>query len=188
MVFINEWLPNPIGVDTKGEFIELFNNGGVPVSLNKWKLSTKNNKQFSLSGYSVAAHGYLILNRSVTKLTLRNSDEVLSLYDAGGRMVDQSGFSGAAPEGQSFNRINYGTDGSQHFAFGSPTPGKENSAALQVHIASTDYKFGIPINQTSINSFQFTALLIGASALMVGLIVYTIRQNENLSQLFFERN
>ena len=188
MVFINEWLPNPTGTDVKGEFVELFNNGNAPISLNKWKLLTKNNKQFSLSGYSIVADGYLTFNRSVTKLTLRNSDEVLSLYNASGQIADRSGFSGAAPEGESFNRINYGTDGSQHFSFGDPTPGKENSAALQIHITNINYRFGIPINQTSISGLQFIALLIGISAVMAGFIMYTIRQNENLSQLFFEGN
>jgi hypothetical protein len=188
MVFINEWFPNPAGSDAKGEFVELFNNGEKPVSLNGWSLATKNGKQFPLSGYRIAAGGYLILPRSVTKLTLKNNDETLMLRDAKSHLVDQSSFSGAAPDGQSFNRVNYGTDGSQHFAFGNPTPGAANSAALQIHITNIDHPLNIPLNQTSISGVQFASLLVGTAALVTGLIVYTLRQNENLSQLFFGRN
>jgi hypothetical protein len=188
MVFINEWLPNPAGADAKGEFIELFNNGKASVDLSGWSLATKNGKQFSLSGYRIAAGGYLALARTVTKLTLKNSDETLSLFDAKGRLVGQSSFSGAAPDGQSFNRINYGTDESQHFAFGNPTPGAANSAALQIRIATVSHPFNVPLNQISISGTQFVSLLIGVAVLMAGLIVYTVKQNEDLSKLFFERN
>lgn len=188
MVFINEWLPNPSGADAKGEFIELFNNGNSPVSLSGWSLATKNGKYFSLSGHSIAAGGYLILPRSETKLTLKNSEETILLYNGQGRLVDRSSFSGAAPDGQSFNRINYGTDGSQHFAFGFTTPGAVNDPALQVRIARDSYALNIPVNQTPINGIQFTFLFVGAAALMTGLIMYAIKENENLSQLFFERN
>ena len=188
MVFIYEWLPNPAGADTKGEFVELFNNGKASANLDGWKLATKNGKQFSLSGYRIAAGGYLALPRTATKLTLKNNDEVLSLYDANGWLADRSSFSGAAPDGQSFNRINYGTDGSQHFAFGNPTPGAVNNAALQIHITTVDHPFNISLNQTSISGIQFVLLLVGVAALMAGLLVYTVKQNEDLSQLFFGRN
>ena len=188
MIFINEWLPNPAGVDAKGEFIELFNSGKTLANLNGWSLATKNGKQFSLSSYRIAAGGYLLLSRATTKLTLKNSDETLSLYDAKGRLADQSSFSGAAPMGQSFNRINYGADESQHFAFGNPTPGVVNDTTLQVHITAIDHPFNISLNQTSISGIQFSSLFMGVAALMAGLIVYTVKQNENLSKLFFERH
>lgn len=188
MVFINEWLPNPIGSEAKGEFIELVNNGNAPINLDGWKLATKNGKQFSLSGHQIGASGYLVFRRSETKLTLKDSDEILSLYGASGALVDRSGFSGAAPDGQSFNRINYGTDESQHFAFGNLTPGAANDTTLQVHVTNVNHPFGVPLNQTSINGMQFVSLLTGVAALMAGLILYAIKQNENLSQLFFERN
>ncbi len=188
MIFINEWLPNPAGADAKGEFVELFNNGGAPVNLNGWKIATANGKQFSLSGHQLAAGGYLVLPRSETKLTLKNSDDTLSLYNMNGVLVDQSSFSGGAAGGQSFNRVNYGTDGSQHFAFGDPTPGAANDPVLQIHIASENHPFNIPVNRTSISGVQFASLLVGTAALMAGLIMYAFKENENLSQLFFERN
>lgn len=39
-----------------------------------------------------------------------------------------------------------------------------------------------------IGGTQFAALLIGAAALVMGLLVCTVKQNENLSQPFFGRN
>src|ERR1700691_587167 len=106
MIFINEWLPNPTGADAKGEFIELFNNGSSSVNLNGWALTTSGKKIFSLNGYTIAANGYLLLNRTATKLTLKNADESLSLYNAAGQLVDHSNSEGTAQEGKSLSRIN----------------------------------------------------------------------------------
>ncbi len=188
MIFINEWLPNPVGVDTKGEFIELFNNGKTPIDLTGWSLIIKNGKHFLLSGHYLSAGSYLILPRAETKLTLKNADEQLSLYSANGTLIDQSNFSGAAPDGQSFNRINYGSDESQHFAFGVLTPGRANDNSLQISLVADHYPLGVPINQTSISIIQCIFLLIGTAALIAGLIMYTIKQDENASNLFFERD
>ena len=38
MLYINEWLPNPVGNDATGEFIELYNSGTTGVSLNGYSL------------------------------------------------------------------------------------------------------------------------------------------------------
>lgn len=188
MIFINEWMPNPAGPEVKGEFVELFNNGAAPEDLDGWKLATKNKKRFSLSGHRIAAGGYPVIHWSETKLALKNNDEELSLYGAGGQRVDQSDFLGAAPEGKSFNRVNYGTDGSQHFAFRNPTPGSANDASLRVKISTSRFPFNIPVNQTSINGIQYASLLAGAAVLITGLVMYAIQKNEDLSQLFFQRN
>jgi hypothetical protein len=67
-------------------------------------------------------------------------------------------------------------------------PGAANDAALQIHIADISHPFNIPINQTSTSGVQFMLLLVGMAALMAGLIVHTVKQNEDLLQLFFERN
>ena len=127
MVFLNEWLPNPTGSDTKGEFIELWNGGSSPVNLNGWILQADGKKKFRLFG-TIKADGYLLLPRSETKLSLKNTDGKLVLFDAAGRLADQPAFEGSAPEGKSFNRVSYDSyDGSsiyntiQQFAWGAPT-------------------------------------------------------------------
>lgn len=186
MIFINEWLPNPVGVDTAGEWVELFNGGGAPADLSGWVLKTENGKKFLFAHASVPARGYLLLPRAATKLSLRNTDGGLALYDASGVLVDHGNFDGSAPEGQSFSRVDYGTGPEQHFAFTDPTPGAANktvSDAVSVHA----YPIGVPLNH-QLTIPAFSAIMIGAAVLLAGLIIYVIKTNEDLSELFFGKD
>ncbi len=188
MIFINEWLPNPTGNDAKGEFVELFNNGNGSVNLSGWKIGVGGKKDFSLNGYSIAAHGYLLLSRTKTKLTLKNSDASLFLYDAAGKLTDQSAFVGTAPEGQSFSRINYGTDPSQHFAFEDPTPGVANKITASTQITNNQYPVGIPLNNSSLSIIMVVVMAISLSLALAGILLYALRQDEDLQELFFGKN
>src|SRR5579863_3001441 len=98
MIFINEWFPNPIGSDTckascgwNVEFVELFNGGGVAVSLNGWSFWTGGKgKKISLSGFSIAPHAYAIFKKPQIKISLKNTDGGLWLYGPGGGLVDHT--------------------------------------------------------------------------------------------------
>lgn len=186
MIFINEWLPNPIGPDAAGEFVELYNSGNVAASLNGWVLKTENGKKFSLVGRSVPVRGYLLLKRSVTKLALRNTDGGLSLYGANGARADQANFLGTAPEGKSFSRVNYTAGAAQRFAFTDPTPGAVNKTVASV-ITVRHYPLNASLNHP-LNSSGFLAIMMGTAALLLGLILYAIKTNEDLSELLFKRN
>jgi len=208
MIFINEWLPNPNGADAKGEFVELFNNGSAPVSLAGWVLKTTAKKTFVFGGQTIAAHGYLVLTHATTKLSLKNTGETVLLYDASGRLVDQSSYLGAAPSGQSWARVLYpasvvGTndtngamDGSaggsvaqpQAFAWATPTPGAANEVDLHNSITAASYPFGIPLNRAALGTAQFFAILLGVSAILAALVVYCLKSHEDLSKLFFGGN
>lgn len=183
MVFINEWLPNPVGVDAAGEFIELYNSGGAAVILNGWALKTENGKKFSLVGWSIPARRYLLLKRSVTKLSLRNSDGGLALYSPNGALVDRANFLGSALEGKSFSRADYGTGPEQHFVFADPTPGALNKT-VSAAIVVRNYPTGVPLNHR-LESSGFFAIIMGVAALLTGLIVYVAKTHEDLSELFF---
>ncbi len=63
VVFLNEWLPNPVGADAEGEFVELFNGGAADARLDGWRLETEGGKKFALDGRYVPARGYLILKK-----------------------------------------------------------------------------------------------------------------------------
>ncbi len=78
MIYINEWLPNPAGADAQSEFVEIFNSGDEPVSLNGWVLKTSGGGKLKLKGM-IGGGQYLVLNRSETKLVLKNSGESLFL-------------------------------------------------------------------------------------------------------------
>jgi len=190
MVFINEWLPNPVGPDAKGEFIELFNNGAAPVSMAGWKLKASGKKLFALHGQRIAGNGYLILPRSETKLTLKNTDEQLFLYNAAGTLADQSSFEGSAPEGKSWNRINYDHNDNlvQDFAWSDPTPGAANKITINMQITDNRY----PINQT-LNRGPFSMAMAAVIALslaiaLAGILLYAVKHDDSASQLFFGRN
>jgi hypothetical protein len=194
MVFINEWLPNPIGVDAKGEFIEFWNNGGAPVGLSGWSLRTDGKKKFKLSG-SIRANEYLVLPRSATKLSLKNTDGKLFLYDATGKLVDRSAFEGTAPEGQSFNRVSYNAYGSssvyntiQQFAWGKQTPGVKNSAIAEIGISDARYPVGVPLGANRMGLISVLGFAMLAGVIFAAALWYSMRKDENVSQLFFGGN
>lgn len=117
---INEFLPNPVGKDTDGEFIELFNNSQNEVSLAGWKIKDASGKTFVFN-QKISGGEYLVLNYKTTKISLNNDAETIFLYDSAGKLIDKAGFSGDSVEGRSYSRENNG-----EFAFTSPTPGKAN--------------------------------------------------------------
>ena len=199
MVFINEWFPNPDGADAKGEFIELFNNGNAAVSLNGWTMKATAKKTFVFGAQTIASHGYLVLTHAATKLSLKNTGETISLYDASGRLVDQSSYLGSAPSGQSFSRIYYpgganndrgGAVVPQSFAWGTPTPGTPNKVDLHNNISANNYPAGVPLNTADFlhgvsGVAIFFMMLLGISAILAALVVYSLKSDENLSKLFF---
>ncbi len=181
MIYISEWLPNPAGTDKGAEWVELFNGGTNNVSLNGWALISGNGKKFVLDGKNMGAGKYLVLNQAETKLTLRNTEESLSLYDAQGKLASESSFSGSAPEGMSYSR----TSG-EIFAFAEPTPGAANKTPSQI-IPAENYPIGQPLDKP----FSFTDVI--GLALFVGLvypifIIAIFKKNDYLSKLFFGRD
>jgi len=181
---LNEFFPNPTGPDAAGEFVELYNNGGASVSLDGYVLAT-DKKKFSLSGRTISAGGYLVLKTSETKLTLKNMNGVLSLYDPDGALVDHATFMGTAPEGKSFSRVDYDAANTVHFAFVDPTPGAANKT-IDNQIAAQTYPVGISLVPAAGGGFLMA--LLGTAILLTGLILYVIHSHEDISELFFRRD
>ena len=193
-IFINEWLPNPIGSDTckvncgwNIEFVELVNNGAAPVSLNEWSLWTGGKaKKLSLSGFVVPAHGYVIVKKPAVKISLKNNDGGLWLYGPDGALADAAAFKGVAPEGKSFSRIDYGAADIQHFAFVDPTPDAANNT-INNEIAVQHYPTGVPLNAPLAGSDVF-GLMFGATIVILAAWAYIIYTNEAISNIFFPRD
>ncbi len=128
-MIISEFLPNPVGKDTDGEWIELFNNGQEAVNLNGWRVKDASGKTFlfgedGVGNFSVNPGEYFILDYKTTKIALNNDGEKLFLYDNENNLADAVEFTGAAIEGESLIRQNGGK-----FVFaGQPTPGEPNKA------------------------------------------------------------
>lgn len=190
MVYISEWLPNPEGVDTSGEFVELFNNGGAGVNLGGWALKTQSGKKTKLSG-TIGAGKYLVLPRKTTKLALKNTDEKILLYDPRGKLVDQSGFFGTALDGKSFSRLSRDYGGQartarDQFVWTDPTPGALNSTTINNLIAN-QYPLNIPLNHP-FGPAQLIGLLLASALVLAALIFYALKKHENLSNIFFGRD
>lgn len=184
MVYLNEWLPNPAGKDDPAEFIELFNRSSSTISLDGWALWTGKGKVFSLSGYVMRPDGYVALKKADTKISLKNADGALFLYGPGGMLVDHAAFAGAAPDGKSFSRIDYGTADTEHFAFVDPTPGTANKT-INDQIAFQQYPVNVPLN-APLGTIQFLCLMIAAALVITVALAYIFYRNENSTQLIFE--
>ena len=104
-MIIKEFLPNPIGKDTEGEYIVLLNDSASMVDLTGWHIKDQSNKIFSLSGYKLDSSQELKLFYSKTKITLNNNGEKLYLYDSKGSLVHELEFSGSAEEGAVFGDL-----------------------------------------------------------------------------------
>ncbi|TSC89777.1 MAG: Nucleic acid binding, OB-fold, tRNA/helicase-type [Parcubacteria group bacterium Gr01-1014_3] len=87
-MIIQEFLPNPVGKDTDGEYILLFNDSAGAVSLDGWSLKDASGKIFKLSG-KLTANQPLKLNYATTKISLNNSEETIYLIDPAGKEIDR---------------------------------------------------------------------------------------------------
>lgn len=199
MIWINEWFPNPHGADTNGEFIELLNDGGSAANLSGWTITTSGKKSFRFGTRTIPAGGYLLLSHGDTKLSLKNNGDTVSLYDAQGRLIDRSSYLGAAPDGQSFSRVYYpsSTDANgavpESFAWGTPTPGAPNKVDLHNGLSIASYPINQPIGHASAlaGPFGLVELCIGiciASAILALLVVYSLKSDEDISNLCFPRD
>ena len=180
-MIISEFLPNPVGKDTDGEFIELFNNGSEAVNLVGWKLKDASAKTFTFTRESIRVGEYLILDYKTTKISLNNNGETLYLYDSQGRLIDKAEYVGTAVAGQSLIRQN------GKFVFTKePTPGKanifnkeqeeESAAAMQAQSYNSFSSAVSRNNPASINgsSINFSYLFLGAAIALILAALFVI--------------
>ncbi len=99
MVLIDSFLPNPVGKDSAGEYIVIKNTDDSSVSLTGWQLKDASGKSFNLNGFILSAGQSLKFESSVTKISLGNSGETVSLIDASGSVIDTLSYAGTAAEG-----------------------------------------------------------------------------------------
>ena len=123
-IFISEVLPNPVGSDTENEFIELFSQHPVPVTLTGWQLDDEEggSKPFTFTDQTILPGQYLALMRSQTKLALNNDTDTVRFLAPGGQQVDSIVYDETS-EGKSLVRgEDFGLYSSE-----TPTPGEINT-------------------------------------------------------------
>lgn len=123
-VFISEFLPDPTGKDSEGEFVELFNPNNFSVYLSGWKIDDANSgsRPYTIpAGTLIQAGQYLAFSYKETKISLNNNGDMVRLINPAGEIIDQVEYE-QAKEGISFVL-------DENFFWqqsGTPTPGEIN--------------------------------------------------------------
>lgn len=108
-LMITEFLPNPIGTDAEGEFIEVYNPSASPVSFRDFALRDASGRTFSSTTLTIPPLTHLALSRTSTKIALNNSGgETVELLDGDDRVLQTVSFTGSAAEGASYARTDTG--------------------------------------------------------------------------------
>lgn len=174
MLQISEWLPNPVGSDAKGEWVEIWNKGTTSISTAGWVLRNEKGTRFHLSTLTIVPDEYVVFGRPDFTLTLRNTNGGLSLLNSQGEVVSEVSFLGTAPEGKSFGAVG------DHFSWMVPTPGLINQVSTSSFIR--DIPLHTPLHPAPFPLFSFIFFPI----LITAFVLYTVKQDEKLSQLLFE--
>jgi len=126
---INEILPNPLGDDAEGEWIELFNENNFSVNLRDWKVDDEfdaGSKTFVINkDFYIDAEEYLVIRRAESKIALNNNRDYVNIYNPDNNLVD-SVFYEKTYKGESYAR----GKNDKWFWTKIPSPGKENIISL----------------------------------------------------------
>ncbi len=116
---INELLPNPAGVDTNKEWIELYNCSSDTVNIEGWYIIDKANGKQVLSKYYLEPDEFYLF---YTTISLNQTDETIGLYTKEGNLMDYISYSSSVEE-KSLSRI---PDGIGDLQITIQTPGERN--------------------------------------------------------------
>jgi len=135
-VIINEILPAPKDkdwnnngqIDTKEEWIELFNSGDYEIDLSDWSIYEKPvNKYFPLTGFKIKPKEYLVIYKNQINFALNNDTDEIWLVNKDVTVSTVNyGVSGKNVE---YN-YSYNFDGINWQWSQSPTPGAKNTISL----------------------------------------------------------
>lgn len=157
MVIISEFLSNPKGKDTEGEWVELYNNSTSSVNITGYKLKDLSGKTFIFQKIILTPNEYRAFDYKTTKISLNNRNETISLYDSKDELIDSMGFTGTAPEGQSLVRRE-----NNAIFVDNPTPGKTNTLEISKKIDETRFQTVEPGSAlVSINSASLGIIFTG---------------------------
>ena len=142
-IIINEFLPNPAGLDTEGEFVELYNQGKANVNLINWKVddSEGGSKPYIFDFDLWLSNGmYYLLDRAESGLALNNTTDAVRLFNNLDELVEEVEYESTV-EGEAYAR---GRNG-KWFWTTILTPGEENIIAVadsQVAVKSAEFSAG----------------------------------------------
>ena len=100
-IVLNEIFANP--VNENDEFVELYNKSDNEIDLAGWKISDLV-KSYTLNDLKISPKGFLVLEKSLTGITLNNSDETVSILDNVDNVVDTFTYEDTI-EGKTWSRV-----------------------------------------------------------------------------------
>ena len=119
-VRLNELFPNP--KDEDDEWIEIYNAGPDQAMLDGWVLEDAAKTKYVFPSKTTLGGGsYLVIGKALSKISLNNTSETVTLLDAGGRTVDTVSYTTTIEE-ESYNSSSSGWRWSK-----TRTPGASNS-------------------------------------------------------------
>lgn len=118
-ISLSELLPDPIGTDADGEFIELANAEAVAINLAGWKVTNSKTASYTFPSVTIPANGFLAIPYQTSKVTLTNTGGTYVLFDASQTQIDAVTY-GQTIEGKSYAKVN-GT-----WKWTTPTPNVAN--------------------------------------------------------------
>lgn len=124
-VFVSEALPNPVGDDASGEFIEIFNSAKTTVDISGAQIDDAEGGSSPYKipdGTTIVSGAYRAFSRADTKLALNNEGDAVRLLAADGSLVASLTYGKVPREGASWARKD---DGSADWTM-SPTAGASN--------------------------------------------------------------
>ncbi len=109
-VRVSEFLPNPLGSDAEGEWIELQNTVPTTLSLCGWELDDAEggSTPHLLDSYTIPPEGYLLLPIEKTRITINNDTDHIRLFGPGRILFEDIAF-GEGREGESYALQDTGT-------------------------------------------------------------------------------
>lgn len=91
-IIFNEIMPNPLGNDAEGEWIELKNTGEAPLDLAGWQISSSGKKTYKISGKDfettvIKAGGYFLIKREQSGIALNNLKDTIKLIGSTNKTI-----------------------------------------------------------------------------------------------------
>lgn len=100
----SEIMANPKGTDSGNEWLELFNADSHDVNLGNWQISNSS-KSFKLNSSTIIKAGkHFIIDGKNLKISLKNSNEKLTLRDFNNKIIDSVEYK-KSTEGKSYSKI-----------------------------------------------------------------------------------
>lgn len=103
-IVINEIFPNPVGVDSEMEFIEIKNISNKSIDLTNWIIKNSAGQAYTLPSLKMMPNSIVVFYRHQTNLVLNNTKDKIKIYSTSNLIIDEVEYKSPAQEDRSFQR------------------------------------------------------------------------------------